>query len=83
MKLLYGNKFLNFNYFDYELSNSTIDIYYYSQNNNELLNIIKDKQYEFIELEKKAYPCIYNFANNVDELSFVFNKINFYGFQMA
>ena len=75
-ELLSKNLLTKNEYFDYEISHAKIDIYFYSEKNKELLNIIKDKDYEFIHQSKKDNPPIYNFSNNVDELSFVFNKIS-------
>ena len=75
-ELLENNLFFKNEYFDYEISNAEIDIYYYSSLNKELLNLIKDKKYRFIPFDNKNYPLVHNFPNNSDELSFVFNKIS-------
>lgn len=75
-ELLENNLFFKNEYFDYEISNAEIDIYYYSNLNKELLNLIKDKKYHFIPFDNKDYPLVHNFPNNSDELSFVFNKIS-------
>ena len=76
-KELLDNKLLFKNdYFEYELKNAQIDIYYYSKFNKELMNIIKDNKYEFKTFKDLKVSTVYNFANNVEELSFVFNKIS-------
>lgn len=75
-ELIANNLLFKNEYFDYEISNAEIDIYFYSDLNQELLNVIKDKKYTFHKLEKATYPKVYNFFNNNDELSFLFNKIS-------
>ena len=75
-ELLENNLLFKNEYFDYEISNAEIDIYFYSEFNQELLNIIEDKKYKFCKFKKDTYPKVYNFFNNNDELSFLFNKIS-------
>lgn len=75
-ELLDQNLLFKNEYFEYELKNAQIDIYYYSKFNKELMNIIQDKHYEFKSFSNLKVNTVYNFANNIDELSFVFNKIS-------
>ena len=75
-KLLSNDLLFKNEYFDYELENAEIDIYYYQNEDKELSNILKDKKFNFISFNNSSFPDVYNFASSVDELNYVFNKIS-------
>ena len=74
-ELIANNLLFKNEYFDYELSNAKIEIYFASKLDKELIDIIKDKNYEFKETNNLTYPTVKSFSTSENELNYVFNKI--------
>ena len=63
-------------YLPHLLKTSEIDVYFYSQKDKELLNVLEGTKYNFVSLPKKKDFIYREFNNNNDELTFAFNKIS-------
>lgn len=73
-ELIHNKLFTSNKLFNYELKNSDIEVFYYSKNNPYLKKYLKDYEviYHHEEVQKPNYKV---FANNDDELIYVYNKI--------
>jgi len=62
-------------YFDQELKDSIIDVYFYSQSDFELNRYLENKNVNYIKCENAIPSKVESFHSNNEELSYVFNKI--------
>lgn len=75
-KELIDNNLISKNdYFEQELKNAEIFVYFYSQNDKELNKYLKDKNVTYMKCEGKLPSCCEVFHSNNEELTYVFNKI--------
>lgn len=74
-ELIKNNLLTKNEYFDEELKNSEIDVYFYSEDDSELNKYLSHQNVKYFEPERIIPSCVESFYSNNEELSYVFNKI--------
>lgn len=62
-------------YFEHELENSVIDVYFYSEDDAELYKFLKSRNVNFVKQNGSTPNVVQQFHSNNDELAYLFNKI--------
>ena len=74
-ELLANNLIYKNDYFDQELKDCEIEIYFYPDDDKELLNALINRRYKFINESGEVTSVVHHFHTNNEELSYIFNEI--------